>query len=117
MKEAHRQGAWFTLILGDDELERGEAQLRDMRTSAQQAAPLDYTVGAAQTLRAQAIPRHSRRPDHVILVNQYMGASRRLLCNRYIGDTTMENNAMPVTRLPAGPMGAANCAPLILGAR
>jgi len=44
MREANRQHAWFTLILGDDELARGETTLRDMRTSEQQSLRLDTVV-------------------------------------------------------------------------
>ena len=44
MKEANRQGAWFALIIGDDELARNEATLRDMRTATQQAVKLDCLI-------------------------------------------------------------------------
>lgn len=44
MKEAWRLGAWYTLILGDDELARGEVTLRDMRGGVQESVPLDGVV-------------------------------------------------------------------------
>jgi len=44
MKEANRQGAWFALIIGEDELARNEATLRDMRTATQEAVKLDRLI-------------------------------------------------------------------------
>jgi len=44
MKEANRQGAWFTLILGEDEIARGEATVRNMRDASQQSVALDQVV-------------------------------------------------------------------------
>ncbi|MHB9130643.1 MAG: histidine--tRNA ligase [Armatimonadota bacterium] len=41
MKEANRQGAWYALILGDDELASGEATLRNMRDGSQDTVQLD----------------------------------------------------------------------------
>jgi histidyl-tRNA synthetase len=52
MKDADRQGARYTLILGEDELARGEAMLRDMATSSQEAVALD---ALAAVLRARYI--------------------------------------------------------------
>ncbi len=40
MKQADRTGAHFVLILGEEELKKGEAQLRDMRTRDQKPLPL-----------------------------------------------------------------------------
>ncbi len=44
MKEANRQGAWYALILGENELACGEATLRDMRTASETAVPLDRLI-------------------------------------------------------------------------
>ncbi len=41
MKQAGRVGAAFTLIIGDNELEQGEAILRDMETREQETMPLE----------------------------------------------------------------------------
>lgn len=48
MKEANKQSAWFSVIIGDDEITRGEAPLRDMRTAEQTTLPLPKIV---ETLR------------------------------------------------------------------
>ncbi len=40
MKQAGRTGAAFTLIIGDNELERGKATLRNMETREQESVPL-----------------------------------------------------------------------------
>ncbi len=44
MREANRLGARFTLILGEDELARGEATLRNMQDSAQESVQLDQLI-------------------------------------------------------------------------
>ena len=44
MKEANRQAAWFTLILGDDELASGAAPVRDMRAGTQEAVALETVI-------------------------------------------------------------------------
>lgn len=44
LKEADRQGARFVLILGEEELARNEATLRDMRGGEQRAVALDQVV-------------------------------------------------------------------------
>jgi histidyl-tRNA synthetase len=44
MKRADRQGAAYVLLVGDDELERGEAILRDMKSSEQETLPLSDAV-------------------------------------------------------------------------
>lgn len=41
MKAADRAGAAYSVILGDDELEAGAAQVRDLEASEQRAVPLD----------------------------------------------------------------------------
>ena len=41
MREANRLGARYTLILGEDELARGEATLRNMQDSTQESVQLD----------------------------------------------------------------------------
>ena len=41
MKAADRAGAAFSVILGDDELEAGAAQVRDLGASEQRAVPID----------------------------------------------------------------------------
>ncbi|HEY3418431.1 MAG TPA: histidine--tRNA ligase [Armatimonadota bacterium] len=46
MKEADRQNARFVVILGEDELARGEVMLRDMRGAAQDTLPLEQLVDA-----------------------------------------------------------------------
>lgn len=50
MKEADRQHARYTLILGDDELANNAAPLRDMRDSSQETLGLDVLV---ETLRGR----------------------------------------------------------------
>ena len=49
MKRADRLAARVTLIVGGDELARGEVTLRDMRTGEQQAVPRGGVVDAAPT--------------------------------------------------------------------
>ena len=44
MKRANRLGAPYVLILGENELEAGEAQLRDMQTKEQTSVPLHNVV-------------------------------------------------------------------------
>jgi histidyl-tRNA synthetase len=50
MKEANRQAAWYTLLLGDDELASGEAPLRDMRHATQETVKLDMLIPTLQNL-------------------------------------------------------------------
>jgi histidyl-tRNA synthetase len=54
MKRADRSGARVTLIVGGDELARGEVTLRDMRTGDQRAVTRSDAVGEA--LAACAAP-------------------------------------------------------------
>jgi histidyl-tRNA synthetase len=49
MKRANRLGADFVLILGDDELESGEAVLRNMETKEQTSVPIETLVENIQT--------------------------------------------------------------------
>ena len=44
MKAADRSGAAYAVVLGDRDLEQGEAQLKDLREHAQVAVPLDDLV-------------------------------------------------------------------------
>lgn len=44
MKAADRSGAAYAVVLGDRDLEAGEAQLKDLREHAQVAVPLDVLV-------------------------------------------------------------------------
>jgi histidyl-tRNA synthetase len=46
LSRANSAGAAFALIIGDDELDRGEAQLKDLRTGEQRAVSLDLIVEA-----------------------------------------------------------------------
>ena len=48
MKEADRQGAPLTAIVGDDELAAGQVQLRDMAASDQQTIPASDLEGAVR---------------------------------------------------------------------
>ena len=50
MKRADRLAARVTLIVGGDELARGEITLRDMRTSEQRAVPRARVVAETQKL-------------------------------------------------------------------
>lgn len=55
MKQSGKQNCRHTLILGDDELNRGEATLRDMTTREQEAIPLpgvldDWCAGLVQKI-------------------------------------------------------------------
>jgi histidyl-tRNA synthetase len=50
MKRADRLGARVTLIVGADELARGEVTLRDMRGSAQRAVPRADAVPEARAI-------------------------------------------------------------------
>jgi histidyl-tRNA synthetase len=43
---ANEAGAAFALIIGDDELERGEAQLKDLASGEQRAVSLDLLAEA-----------------------------------------------------------------------
>ena len=45
MKYANKIGARYTLIIGDSEIDAGEAQLRDMETGEQTLVDLDsFTI-------------------------------------------------------------------------
>jgi histidyl-tRNA synthetase len=46
MQKADAAGARFAVILGDDELARGEAGLKDLKTGAQQSVALDRLAEA-----------------------------------------------------------------------
>lgn len=46
MSRANDAGAAFALIIGDDELDRGEAQLKDLKTGEQRAVSLDLLAEA-----------------------------------------------------------------------
>jgi histidyl-tRNA synthetase len=46
LSRANDAGAAFALIIGDDELERGEAQLKDLSTGEQRAVSLDLIAEA-----------------------------------------------------------------------
>jgi histidyl-tRNA synthetase len=46
LSRANEAGAAFALILGDDELERGEAQLKDLSSGEQRAVSLDLIAEA-----------------------------------------------------------------------
>jgi histidyl-tRNA synthetase len=41
MREANRKGAWYAVVLGENELASNEVALRDMRTSTEERLPLD----------------------------------------------------------------------------
>lgn len=51
MREANRKGAWYTIVLGENELASGEAALRDMRAGTETPLALD-------TLEAQLGARY-----------------------------------------------------------
>ena len=56
MKQADRLGARFALLLGEDEIRRGVATIREMATGAQDEAPLDALPDVlAARLRPEAI--------------------------------------------------------------
>ena len=46
LSRANDAGADFALIIGDDELDRGEAQLKNLGTGEQRSVPLDEVAGA-----------------------------------------------------------------------
>lgn len=46
LSRANDAGASYALIIGDDELDRGEAQLKDLRTGEQRTIALDEVAGA-----------------------------------------------------------------------
>jgi histidyl-tRNA synthetase len=46
LSRANDAGAAFALIIGDDELERGEAQLKDLASGEQRAVSLDLIAEA-----------------------------------------------------------------------
>ena len=46
MKAADRSGAACAVVIGDRDLEAGQAQLKDLREHAQVAVPLDDVVRA-----------------------------------------------------------------------
>jgi histidyl-tRNA synthetase len=50
MKAADRSGAAYALVLGDRDLEAGQAQLKDLRAHAQVAVPLDGLVEALEEM-------------------------------------------------------------------
>ena len=50
MKAADRSGAAYAVVLGDRDLEAGEAQLKDLREHTQVAVPLDTLVDHVREL-------------------------------------------------------------------
>ncbi len=48
MKAADRSGAAYAVVLGDHDIEAGQAQLKDLRDGAQVAVPLDTVVATLQ---------------------------------------------------------------------
>ena len=46
MSRANEAGAAYALIIGDDELDRGEAQLKDLASGEQRAVSLDLLAEA-----------------------------------------------------------------------
>jgi len=55
MKQADRLGAAFVLLLGDEEIKRGAAMLREMATGQQEEVKLDHTPAAlVSRVRARA---------------------------------------------------------------
>jgi histidyl-tRNA synthetase len=46
MSKASESGAAYALIIGDDELDRGEAQLKNLETGEQRAVSLDLLAQA-----------------------------------------------------------------------
>jgi histidyl-tRNA synthetase len=46
LSRANDAGAAFALIIGDDELDRGEAQLKDLKSGEQRAVSLDLLTEA-----------------------------------------------------------------------
>jgi histidyl-tRNA synthetase len=50
MKAADKSGARAVMLLGDDEWQRGEVVLKDLRAGTQQTVPLDDIVGALDRL-------------------------------------------------------------------
>jgi len=46
LSRANDAGAAYALIIGDDELDRGEAQLKDLSTGEQRAISLDLIADA-----------------------------------------------------------------------
>jgi histidyl-tRNA synthetase len=49
MKYANKIHAAYTIIIGEDELARGEAQVRNMETKEQQSIPLTQVVAYMET--------------------------------------------------------------------
>jgi histidyl-tRNA synthetase len=49
LSRANASGAAFALILGDDELDRGEAQLKNLSTGEQRSVSLDLIADAIQS--------------------------------------------------------------------
>ena len=50
MQRANASGASWAIILGDDELTRGEAAVRNLGTGEQQAVALDALIGTVTAL-------------------------------------------------------------------
>ena len=50
MQRANASGAAWAIILGDDELMRGEAAVRNLGTGEQQAVALDALIGTVTAL-------------------------------------------------------------------
>ena len=49
LSRANAAGARYALIIGDDELDRGEAQLKDLTSGEQRSVSLDLIVDAIGT--------------------------------------------------------------------
>ena len=49
MKSANKLDAEYTVIIGEDELAKGEAQVRNMATKEQISVPLDGIVAYMET--------------------------------------------------------------------
>ena len=55
MRRADKSGARYVLILGEDELNRGEIQMRDLRLKTQQVIPLDDVEGLIAQRQAEGV--------------------------------------------------------------
>jgi histidyl-tRNA synthetase len=53
MRRADKSGARYVLILGEDEMNRGEIQIRDLRQKSQQVVPLDGFDGLIALVNAE----------------------------------------------------------------
>lgn len=60
MRRADKSGSRYVLILGADEINRGEIQLRDMREKTQQSLPLDTAAETLSQMVARNLPEPAR---------------------------------------------------------